>query len=164
MTRISSMRTPVLIALLATPAALTAQQKYYVYPAQGQSQEQQQTDESQCNQWAIQQSGVNPANPAASVPQSTQTQSNQPTGDVLKGGAGGALVGTAIGAISGDTGEGAAIGAVSGAVLGGLKRRRHKKEEEAQQKQQQQQQVQAAEGNYGQAYKACLNGRGYTVN
>jgi hypothetical protein len=153
-----------LLALLVTPVALTAQQKYYVYPAQGQSQEQQQTDESQCNQWAIQQSGVNPANPAASVPQSTQQPSNQPTGDVLKAGAGGALVGTAIGAISGDTGEGAAIGAVSGAVLGGLKRRRHKQEEEQQQKQQQQQQVQAAEGSYGQAYKACLTGRGYTVN
>ena len=162
------LRAPVVLilplsALLALPATLSAQQKYYVYPAQGQSQQQQQADESQCNQWAIEQSGVNPANPAASVPPPTQ-QKQQPTGDVLKGGAGGALVGTAIGAISGDTGEGAAIGAVSGAVLGGLKRRRKKKEEEAQQEQAQQQQVQAAGESYGNAYKACLSGRGYTVN
>ena len=151
------------LVLPAVPSTLSAQQKYYVYPAQGQSQQQQATDESQCNQWAIEQSGVNPADPAASVPPPTQ-QKQQPTGDVLKGGAGGAAVGTAIGAIAGDTGEGAAIGAVSGAVLGGLKRRRQKKEEEAKQQQEQQQQVQAAGESYGNAYKACLSGRGYTVN
>jgi len=32
-----------------------------VYPANDQSPEQQQTDETECQQWAVQQTGINPA-------------------------------------------------------------------------------------------------------
>ncbi|MFM8538301.1 MAG: hypothetical protein ACKOES_09570 [Planctomycetaceae bacterium] len=42
----------------------------------------------------------------------------------MKGGAGGALLGAAIGAVAGDAGKGAAIGATSLGLTGGVRSRR----------------------------------------
>ena len=43
--------------MLGTPAS--AQQ--FIYPAHGQSPAMQQQDQNQCSQWAVQQTGFNPA-------------------------------------------------------------------------------------------------------
>ncbi|MBC5773645.1 hypothetical protein H8S95_06190 [Pontibacter sp. KCTC 32443] len=134
----------------------------YVYPAKGQSNEQQQKDESECYNWAIQQTGLNPANmPKVQGAAPTETSS---TGEALKGGAAGAAAGAAIGAIvGGGAGEGAAIGGITGVIAG---RRRGKKQEKAEQ-QQIQASVSAQEqenwSRYIRAFSGCIEGKGYTI-
>jgi hypothetical protein len=48
-----------------------------VYPAKGQSAEQQQKDEFECHQWAVQQTGYDPTR-APQAPQQQTTQKGQP--------------------------------------------------------------------------------------
>ena len=106
-----------------------------IYPAKGQSQEQQQKDEFECHQWAVQQTGYDPTR-AQQAPQQQTTQQ----GGAVRGAAGGALLGAGIGAIAGDTGKGAAIGAGAGAVAGGARQRRQRQQQEAANQQAQEQQ------------------------
>jgi hypothetical protein len=118
----------------------------YVYPARGQSPQQQQKDQADCQGWAIQQPGANPAAVGAPPP---------PQGQVGRTAARGAAVGAVGGAIGGNAGKGAAIGAASGALIGGVRRR---------DQQQAAQNAQAeANASFSRAYAACLEGRGYTV-
>ena len=127
-----------------------------IYPAKGQSAEQQQKDEFECHQWAVQQTGFDPTK----VQQAPQQQTTQ-RGGAVRGAAGGALLGAGIGAIAGDTGKGAAIGAGVGAVGGARKRQQQKQQEAANQQAQTQQQAQI--DKYNKAKAVCLEGRGYTV-
>jgi uncharacterized protein YcfJ len=128
-----------------------------IYPAKGQSAEQQQKDEFECHQWAVQQTGFDPTK-TQQAPQQQTTQQ----GGVLRGAAGGALLGTGIGAIAGNTGKGAAIGAVAGAAGGGARQRQQQKQQEVANQQAQTQQ-QAQIDKYNKAKSVCLEGRGYTV-
>jgi uncharacterized protein YcfJ len=128
-----------------------------IYPAKGQSAEQQQKDEFECHQWAVQQTGFDPTK-AQQTPQQQTTQ----RGGAVRGAAGGALLGAGIGAIAGDTGKGAAIGAGVGAVGGGARQRQQQQQQEAAQKQAQAQQ-QAQIDKYNKAKAVCLEGKGYTV-
>lgn len=41
----------------------------YIYPKQGQSQEQQDTDRYECHRWAVEQSGFDPTQPGGKVPE-----------------------------------------------------------------------------------------------
>ncbi|MCD6597035.1 MAG: hypothetical protein J7L04_05075, partial [Bacteroidales bacterium] len=99
----------------STGAAVAKKVGVYVFPAKGQTQDQQDKDESDCYTWAVQQSGYDPINPTVMQAQQVQTG---PDGSAVAGSAKGALTGAAIGAISHDAGRGAAIGAIGGAVLG----------------------------------------------
>ena len=78
----------------------------YIYPNKGQSAQQQDRDRYECHSWAVQQTGFDPTRPAQAPAQS----SPQPGGEVVKGAARGALVGTVGGATAGDAGRGAAAG------------------------------------------------------
>ena len=127
------------------------------YPSKGQSAEQQSKDEGECFAWAKQQTGIDPM-AVASAP----TQQSGPAvggGERVKGAAGGALGGLAIGAIAGDAGKGAAIGAVGGALLGGHKARQNKA---AQQKQAEQAKAGTLH-HFNKAFGVCMEGRGYSV-
>src|SRR5437763_15424071 len=98
-----------------TPAGKAKSVGLYVFPAKNQTPEQQSKEEDECYKWAIQQSGIDPANP----PKVDTAQADKSrNGEVVKGGAKGAAAGAAIGAIAGDAGKGAAIGAVAGGVAG----------------------------------------------
>ena len=130
---------------------------FMIYPAQGQSYQQMDSDKYQCYGWAKNNSGFDPMQ--ASAPAAPQ-QSQQ--GGLLRGGARGAALGAAIGAIAGDAGKGAAIGAASGGMLGGMRRRSSQRQQD-QMNQQVQQSYNTARNNYDRAYSACLEGRGYTV-
>jgi len=136
----------------------------YIYPSRGQSPQQEQSDRSQCYNWAAQQSGFNPANPqmAGGPPPAA----GAPQGGMFRGAAGGAAMGAIGGAIGGNAGEGAAIGAAAGGVFGGMRRRRWQQQEEFQQSaymQQQQNAMNQGRGNFNQAFAVCMTGRGYTV-
>jgi hypothetical protein len=141
-------------------ASLNKQIGVYVFPAKNQTAEQIQKDESYCYDWAVKNSGVDPLNLQPVKPDSVNTG---PNGAMVAGAAKGAAAGVAIGAIAGDAGEGAAIGAAAGAMAG----RRARKQNEKAQKQQAQQNAQLATQaqveSFTKAYKACLTGKGYTV-
>ena len=141
-------------ALVAAALALPAAAQY-VYPAKGQSASQQKKDESECYTWAVQQSGVDPAKPAAPAA-AAQPAPVTGSGSRLKGAAAGAVIG---GATGGDAGGGAA----AGAVVGGVVQRNRNRQAAAQQDQAAGQQQQAAQASFQKARGACLEGRGYTV-
>ena len=152
----------IVVACVLLPGSSRSQSQMYIYPAKGQSPQQQDKDRYECHTWAVQQSGfdpgsANPGNPNAYDPQPSSQRR------VLKGAAGGAALGAIGGAIGGDAGKGAAIGAGVGAGAGALRRRQDRKQQ-ANQQQQQAQAQQSQVGAYQRAMAACLQGRGYTVN
>jgi hypothetical protein len=141
------------VALISSAAA-----QQFVYPAKGQSPEQQKKDESACYSWAVKQTGFDPAKApppqAAAKPPTTATGTTPGAG--ARGAARGAIVGEAVG---GDAGAGAAAGAVAAR---GQSRRQN--EAAAQQGQQQAQAAsQKQQTAFANARGACLQGRGYTV-
>jgi hypothetical protein len=117
----------------------------FVYPAKGQSPEQQQQDQQQCSGWAMQASGANPgaAPPPPSSPGMGRTAAR------------GAAVGAVGGAIGGNAGKGAAIGAATGALVGGVRRADERRAADAQQA--------ATSDAFNRAFAACMESRGYTV-
>jgi hypothetical protein len=148
---------PVLI--FAVSPVLADNSQLYVYPAHGQSYEQQQQDQFQCYEFGKNQTGFDPMAPPPAAP----TPPPQHKASFFGGAFAGALLGVAVGAIAGNAGEGAAIGAASGGLFGGM---RSQQQRTQQQQQQQQHAAQLANerSNYNRAYAACLEGRGYTVD
>jgi hypothetical protein len=138
------------VGFLAAISVASAQQ--YVYPAKGQNAEQQKKDESECYSWAVQQSGVDPANapPAAAAPPTTATGTQRGAG--ARGAARGAVVGEIV---ADDAGAGAAVGAVAG--------RGQSRRQNAGAQQQQQAAGQQQTASFSNARAACLEGRGYTI-
>ena len=153
-----------LICILLLPISIAYADDFFVYPEAGQSQNQTEKDKSECMQWAKGQTGFDPmASPAATTP---PPQAGAPEGGVVRGAARGALLGVAVGAIAGDAGKGAAIGAASGGLFGGMRRRDQvasQQQAEGQWAQQQAVQYQQGRDQYNRAYKACLEGRKYSV-
>jgi hypothetical protein len=128
-----------------------------VYPAKGQSPEQQKQDEAECYSWAVDRSGYDPVKPPSSQPATAQSsQPNKPTGARVRG----ALRGAAIGEIAdGDTGDAAAAGAIAGGSRDRRERRRTNQQAQSAATQPQQ----AGQEALNKARAACLEGRGYTV-
>ncbi|GAB3764694.1 hypothetical protein GCM10028796_20230 [Ramlibacter monticola] len=137
----------VLIAAVAAPVG--AQQ--YVYPAKGQSPQQQKNDEAACYQWAVQQTGFDPAKPPpVAAPPTTATGTAPGAG--VRGAARGAVVGEIV---ADDASAGAKVGAV--AARGQSRRQNAAAQQQAGAANSQMQ------ANFAQARGACLTGRGYTV-
>ncbi|MGY2488993.1 glycine zipper family protein [Cupriavidus sp. CP313] len=148
--------------VLISGAANTAQAqalllKPVAYPLRGQSAYQQANDDGACYGWARRETGVDPARIA-----STPAPVILPGGERIRGAAGGAAAGAVVGAIGGDAGRGAAAGAAVGTVAGGAAHRQHRRQAAAIS-------VQAQASNdwamtsYWQAWRACMAGRGYSV-
>lgn len=146
-----------LAVILAGTFPATVRGELVIYPAKGQTPEQQKQDEFECHQWAVEQSGFDPTKN-----QQVTQQGPAPKGGALRGAAGGALLGAGIGAIAGDTGKGAAIGAGAGAIGGGAKQQQQRQQQESAARQAQQNQQAQLDG-YNKARSACLEGREYTV-
>ena len=136
-----------------------------IFPAKGQSPEQQKADESAAYDWATRQTGWDPYQAKAILDQqslASAATAGAARGGAVKGAAGGALAGVAIGAIAGDAGKGAAIGATSLGLTGGVRSRRA---------------VKAAGGNseaamaayqqqfafWNRNFMAAMDAKGYTV-
>lgn len=125
-------------------SSLALSQTPIAYPAKGQSPQQQSKDDGECHGWAKKKTGIDPMAPPPP---------SQPGGERIQGAARGALGGAAIGAIAGDAGKGAGVGAVVGTMAGGHRARTR----EAAEKQQ-------TADTFNRAYRACMQGRGYSVN
>lgn len=151
-------------------------QQVYVYPKEGQSEQQMNQDKGVCAAWAQQQSGFDPMNPPSEQQLMAQVQQPQSSGStagagarVAGGAARGALVGSAIGGWTDNsrTNYGAA-----GAFIGGVRSARRQdakaaaQQKQAQQSAQQQAQAQLAslKDAYNRAFAACLEAKGYSVN
>jgi hypothetical protein len=147
-----------LIASVWMVAASSAQgQALYVYPAEGQSAEQQSRDTGECQAWATQQSGYDPLNPPVVV-----SGAPAPQGGVGRGAVRGAAIGVVGGAIAGDAGTGAAVGAATGGLIGGMRRRDQLAEQQAAQAQQQAT-VQQGRNEFDRAFTACMQARKYSI-
>jgi hypothetical protein len=133
-------------------------QQQIVYPAKGQSAEQQKKDESECYKWAVSNTGIDPAKPAAPPPAAAPptTATGTTPGAGARGAARGAVVG---GVIADDPGTGAAVGAA--AARGQSRRQNAATQQQAQQ--QQASATQQQQSTFAKARGACLEGRGYTV-
>jgi hypothetical protein len=146
--------------MIVLAAALIAEAgaQQFVYPAKGQSAQQQKSDEAACYTWAVQQTGFDPAKPppqqAAAAPPTTATGTTPGAG--VRGAARGAVVGEVVG---GD----ASAGAAAGAVAARGQSRRQNAAATGQAQQQQQAASQQQQGAFAKARAACLEGRGYTV-
>jgi uncharacterized protein YcfJ len=141
--------------LFLLSAVETMAAKPVIYPAKGQTAEQQTKDEAECNTWAQQQAGTGAASSTQTTEQPTKKDRSR-----LKGAAKGAAAGAIIGEVANNEAkEGAAIGAGVGVIAGGRKARKAKEAENQQAKTQQTQQTDA----FNRALAACMEGRGYTV-
>jgi hypothetical protein len=135
---------------------LAANAQLIIYPADGQSPERQQKDQGECQVWATQDTGIDPAVLASTPPPQTSSTGG---GERVQGAARGAIGGLAIGAIAGDAGKGAAIGAVAGTMAGGRRARQN----QSQAQQYDQYQRQELMNTWNRAVGACMTARGYTV-
>lgn len=144
------------ISALALGFAAAAQQPI-VYPAKGQSAQQQQKDQRECQTWATNSTGIDPGAVANAPP--PDQGSSFGGGERVQGAARGAVGGLAIGAIAGDAGKGAGIGAVVGTMAGGVRARQNQQSRQQQAEGQRQQQL----STWNRALGACMEGRGYTI-
>ncbi len=134
---------PILLGLFfAFPASA---QDLFFYPAQGQTQDQLNSDKFECHTWAVQQTGFDPLSSQATAAPTSAQPTQGITASPIRGAARGAAGGAVVGAIAGDAGKGAAIGAVGGGLVGGMRRRdqqaQRQREQQAIQQQQAQQQA-----------------------
>ena len=145
--------------LAVTAAAMISQAaaQQYVYPAKGQSPQQQMSDETACHTWAVQQTGFDPGNPPAQqqAAKAPTTATGTTPGAGARGAARGAVVGEVVG---GDARTGAAAGA--GAARG---ESRWQNAAAVQAQQQHQASTPEQQSAFAKARAACLEGRGYTV-
>lgn len=143
--------------VLALGASAAQANDFFIYPAGGQDREQQELDEFQCQRFARDASGFDPM----ATPRATTSRPQQ-QGGAVGGAARGALLGTAVGAIAGDTRRGATLGAASGGLMGGMRRADSNRQQD-QWAQQESANLQRQRREFNRAFAACLEGRGYTV-
>jgi YMGG-like Gly-zipper len=143
----------------------TTNSPMYIYPALGQTSEQQRQDRYECHVWASEQTGFDPSNVTANTTTkhvyADQAQVEPGQNGMVTGAIGGAAVGALGGAIAGEPGTGAAVGAGLGAITGAVTQN-HRQRPVTQTVV-----VDAAPGNgkanYDRAITACLEARHYTV-
>ena len=144
-----------------------------VFPAKGQTPQQQSQDEGECFAWSKGQTGVDPMAPAATAtpPPAQEAVAAPPRGQRVRGAVRGAAAGAVIGEVADDdAGKGAAIGATAGVLKGGAERRRAQAQAEQdaanKQKEAAQQQQAATQEQldlFKKGFAACLEPKGYTV-
>jgi hypothetical protein len=144
----------------ATPQAVAKSLGLIIYPAKGQTPDQQSTDEQQCYEWAKAQTGIDPQAPPPAPAPVQEAQGGQR----VKGAARGAAAGAVIGEVANnDADEGAKVGAAAGVVAGGRQKRQDQKAAEEQAKSQAQATQTERLTTFKKAMGTCLQGRGYTT-
>lgn len=140
-----------------------------IYPLRGQSQGQQRRDRYECHQWAVDQSGFDPATMSQTPTEVPRVEPSPPAGTgVVQGTVTGAVLGAVV---SGPRhgGEGAAVGAVVGAIAGAASDSARQAQAErvqdayARRAAARDQVYTEKESRYRRAIEACLDGRGYQV-
>jgi hypothetical protein len=143
--------------------------RVYFYPAQGQSEEQQDRDRYDCHVWAAKQTGFDPSQLVAPREQRAAVVPARAPGETIGAAA---IVGAVLGAAlagPGNVGKGVVVGAMAGTVAGSAAVASEQAEADA---------INAAAerrpargggryereaADYRRAMSACLTGRGYSV-
>jgi outer membrane lipoprotein SlyB len=163
------------IAALVAGAPAAVGQQLFVYPANGQSDEQLANDRYECHRWAVKETNFDPTDfgdtappPVVRVP----VPENKAAGATAKGAVAGAIAGAVLGH-GGDKAKDVVTGAIAGSIAGAAVEQSG--ELKAQQEAQDEARRQAEEvakskaekalrrSDYRRAITACLEGRGYTV-
>ena len=147
------------------PSLSTNPGNHVIFPAEGQSAEQQKQDELAAYNWATEQTGWDPYKAHDRLVEqghAAARTAEQTRGSTVGGAALGGLLGLAIGAIADDAGKGAAIGAATGGLTGGMRSRRtrssaYTSSEQATKAYKQQFEV------WDRNFVAAMEGKGYTV-
>src|SRR5262245_21267438 len=157
------------LAVVLAAAATAHAQEPIIYPAKGQSAQQQDKDKYECYSWAKGQTGFDPM----ALPTASSAAPQGPNRSVAGGALGGAAAGAAVGAVGGlidgggkGAGKGAGIGAGVGGMLGGrgAAGQNWKASKDREQWERRESQNYATNrANYNRAFGACLEGRRYTV-
>jgi len=137
-----------------------------VYPAKGQTPQQQESEELACLQWAAQETGVlnqAPADPKAAGQAAAAKTDSAAKGAAVKGAAKGAAVGAIVGSVSGNAGDGAAYGAIGGAVAGRSAKKKATSQNAAKAEEKAKADNQAKKDKLKAAMGTCLEAKGYTV-
>lgn len=146
------------VAVAAPPAP-----RMFVYPANGQSEEQLERDRYECHTWAVQQSGFDPSRSNGQA-YSSVVVAPPPGSGTAAGTIGGAILGSIL-AGPRDSGFGFLFGAATGAIVGSAVDANNQAQVAEAQRQAYQQSM--AERTQWQAYRravsACLEARGYKV-
>jgi hypothetical protein len=129
-----------------------------VYPAKGQTGQQQERDQYECHEWATKETGVDPV-ALAEQKLATPAPAKQ---EGLGGAERGAGLGAAGGAMEGDPAAGAARGFGIGRMVSVVKAKRQLREQQSVESSQAAD-LQGQLDRYDRAYAACLTGRGYSV-
>ncbi len=168
---------PIAVAQESQPTGqktLAATMNVHVFPSAGQDSSKQSTDEAECYNWAVQNTGTDPFDLAKQAQQQEQQAAEAQAqvdqagkGAGAKGAVGGAAGGAVVGKIvSDDAGKGAAIGAAAGGIAARRKTKRAKKDA-SQQIDQQAGQAQAANAeqleNFKKSFSVCLEAKDYMV-
>ncbi len=148
------MKTTILTTLALFVAVASAYADPVIFPAKGQSAEQQEKDKFECYNWAKKSSGFDPMSSSATVVPQAQTKSG--------GAARGAVAGAAAGAVFGNKSKHTRRSAAAGATIGGVSQAGSNTKSQ-QQAQQQASNVARQRSEYDRAHAACLEGKGYTV-
>jgi hypothetical protein len=146
-----------LVVVCALSPDVGAQQPI-AYPANGQSQDKQKTDETYCRDWTQTRTGISQQMANSPAPQQTgpAVGGGQRARGAVRGAAAGAVVG---GIANDDAGRGAGVGATAGVVAGGMRARQERRATNAAAQSQQSSNL----ATFNQAYSSCLEGRGYTI-
>jgi hypothetical protein len=128
-----------LVALVFAAGCIKNVPRYIVSPAKGQSEQQMNNDEFDCNLQAQKQTGYNP----------DKSLTEGALLGLLVGGAAGAGLGAAAGAANGIVGTGASVGAIAGGGTGAMLGGPYLYDKNLNETQR--------------AYYACLETRGYTL-
>ena len=184
MSKFRRVSTAIVCVVLGFPAAALCQTAskplstslgMVVFPAKGQTAQQQAQDEGECYAWSKGQTGMDPMAPPPSaaqpVQQAASTSTPKADGSRVRGAARGAAAGAIIGEVAnGDASDGAAIGATAGVVAGGRQSRKNQQQAAEQATQQQQQATQQRQAEqqqqlalFNKGFAACLEPKGYTV-
>jgi hypothetical protein len=142
---------------LARPAVAAEPE---VYPAKGQTAEQQERDQYACHEWSTKETGVDPvilAEEKLATP--TPAQQGGKAGGSMARSAG---LGAMGGAMEGDAGAGAMRGMGIGRMVSVIRAKRQLREHQSADAQEASA-LQAQLEKYDRAYAACLTGRGYAV-
>jgi hypothetical protein len=136
-----------------------------VYPANGQTPEQQERDRYECHVWAVQQSGFDPSRSGVPPGERVVVQPATPPG---AGTAVGAIAGAILGAaIAGprDAGAGLILGGITGAAVGSASDANAQAQANYEQARIDRNSAgtEQAAANYRRAISACLDARGYTT-
>ncbi|MDH4015005.1 MAG: hypothetical protein OEU33_13270 [Chromatiales bacterium] len=132
-------------------------QELFVFPNEGQSQDQQDQDEFQCQRDARDRTGFDPM----AVPKASTAPPKQ-EGGVVGGAARGALLGGAVGAVTGNTKKGLRAGAAGGGLIGGMKRAESNQRQDDWARRESEN-YQRQRSNWNRAFIACMEARNYTV-